>query len=99
MKCPSSGESDKNDLDNLERLKQRDEVKLVIGDRADYEYAKQILDSLKANPLKKRIVHFSPVFGRLDSRELADWILADHLDVRLHLQLHKWIWGPDQRGV
>ena len=73
-----------------------DELKFVIGDRADYEFAKDIV--LKA--IKKGAkVHFSPVFSQIESALLADWILEDGLDVRLQLQIHKIIWNPDQRGV
>ncbi len=99
IKCPSSGEEKKNDLENLTRLTDRDEVKFVIGDSKDYEYAKRALDLLSLNPSKKNIVHFSPVFGKLDPKILAKLILEDHLNVRLHLQAHKIIWGNEQRGV
>ncbi len=99
IKCPGSGEADQNDLENLNRLSEKDEVKFVIGDREDYEYAKRILDLMVSNPSKVKSVHFSPVFGKLQPRILSDWILKDHLDVRLHLQLHKVIWDPDQRRV
>lgn len=99
IKCPGSGEADQNDLKNLNRLSEKDEVKFVIGDREDYEYAKRILDLMVSNPSKVKSVHFSPVFGKLQPRILSDWILKDHLDVRLHLQLHKVIWDPDQRRV
>jgi 7-carboxy-7-deazaguanine synthase len=99
IKCPSSGESKQNDLENLNRLTDHDEVKFVIADRDDYEYAKQILDLMNPKPGRKNPVHFSPVFGRIELKMLAEWILEDHLDVRLHPQLHKMIWPPDQKGV
>lgn len=99
IKCPGSGEADQNDLENLNRLSAKDEVKFVIGDREDYEYAKRMLDLIESNPSKVKSVHFSPVFGKLQPRILSEWILKDHLDVRLHLQLHKVIWDPDQRRV
>jgi 7-carboxy-7-deazaguanine synthase len=98
MKCPSSGEDERNDLKNIEKLTDKDEIKFVIGDRKDYEYARKMLDLLGSNPLRV-LVHFSPVFGKLDPKILSEWIMEDHLDVRLHLQLHKVIWGPEQRGV
>ena len=99
IKCPSSGESEKNDLENLKRLSDKDELKFVIGNLEDYEYAKEILKLLELSPSGVFSVHFSPSFGKMDPKKLANWILADRLDVRLHLQLHKYIWGPEQRGV
>jgi len=99
IKCPSSGEMKRNNLENLRRLNEKDEIKFVIGGREDYEYAKSILASVNPNAIRPKSVHFSPVFGRMQPRTLAEWILNDHLDVRLQLQLHKIIWDPDQRGV
>ncbi len=99
MKCTSSGEAERNDLKNLERLTDKDEIKFVIGDREDYEYAKEKLDLIESNPQRIQTVHFSPVFGKLEPKDLAEWIKEDRLDVRVHLQLHKIIWEPDQRGV
>ena len=91
IKCPSSGETDENDFENLNRLADKDEIKFVIGDKEDYEYAKKMLDLLGSDPLTVKAVHFSPAFGKLDPKTLAEWILEDNLDVRLHLQLHKYI--------
>jgi len=99
FKCPSSGETNSSDLKNLERVTDHDEVKFVVGDREDYEYAKGILALTNPNICRTNIVHFSPVFGVMEPKTLARWILEDCLDVRLHLQLHKMIWPPDQRGV
>ena len=99
VKCPSSGEVHCNDLTNLQRLSSRDEVKFVIGDLGDYEFAKHILKLLEPLPLDPSRIHFSPVFGRLKPDLLARWILTDHLPVRLHLQLHKTIWDPQLKGV
>jgi len=99
IKCPSSGQVQCNDLNNLQRLSNRDEVKFVIGDRVDYEFAKEILKQLEALPLDPSRIHFSPVFGRMKPDTLAKWILTDHLPVRLHLQLHKTIWDAQLRGV
>ncbi len=97
LKCPGSGEVHRNRLGNLRYLSPRDEVKFVIGDYRDYLWAKGVLEQ---HGLPERCqVLFSPVFGRLDPEELAEWILKDHLPVRLQLQLHKYIWGPDVRGV
>ncbi len=99
IKCPSSGEHEKSDPGLLNSLTDKDEVKFVIGDRDDYEYARCILGLMRRNSLIKNPVHFSPVFGKSDPRILAKWILEDHLEVGLNLQLHKIIWGQDQRGV
>jgi 7-carboxy-7-deazaguanine synthase len=99
IKCPSSGQTSHNDLGNLDRLTNHDEVKFVIADRADYEYAKQILDLTNTKLFRRNPVHFSPAFGRIEPKTLAEWILKDHLDVRLHLQLHKVIWAADEKGV
>ena len=99
IKCPSSGEEGKNDLKNLNILADKDEVKFVIGDRGDYDYAKRILHLIPEYSTRKMAVHFSVVFGETDPKTLAKWILEDHLNVRLHLQLHKLIWGQRERRV
>jgi 7-carboxy-7-deazaguanine synthase len=98
VKCPGSGESAKNDWSNLEQLTTRDEVKFVIADRADYDFAR---DVVAREGLADRCgaVLFSPVHGVLDPRQLAEWVLADRLPVRLQLQMHKYIWSPETRGV
>lgn len=98
LKCPGSGMESKNEWSNIERLRHHDEVKFVILDRADYDYAKKILDE---KSLIKRVkeVLFSPVFGALDPKQLVSWILEDRLPVRLNLQIHKWIWDPAAKGV
>ncbi|MGH9457447.1 MAG: radical SAM protein [Thermoanaerobaculia bacterium] len=96
IKCPASGEEGKNFWPNLERLRPHDEVKFVIADRADYDYAVRVV---RERELSERTVLFSPVWGVLDLRTLAEWILADALDVRLQTQLHKHIWGAEARGV
>jgi 7-carboxy-7-deazaguanine synthase len=99
VKCPSSGMHEKNDLENLKRIGNRDELKFVIADRTDYEYAKDILELVGSSYSTSPAVHFSPSFGRIILKDLAAWILEDALDVRLHVQLHKFIWGPSDRGV
>ena len=99
VKCPSSGEADRNDLSNLAKLSRVDEIKFVIRDRPDYAYAKNMMGREKTSLSKVKAVHFSPVFGKLAPRILASWILEDRLNVRLQLQLHKLIWDPQQRGV
>jgi 7-carboxy-7-deazaguanine synthase len=98
VKCPGSGESAKNHWANLDLLTQADEVKFVIQDRADYEFARGVV---AAHDLveRTRAVLFSPVHGGLPAKDLAAWILADKLEVRLQLQAHKYIWGADVRGV
>jgi 7-carboxy-7-deazaguanine synthase len=98
VKCPGSGEAQKNHWPNLELLRPHDEVKFVIKDRADYEFASEIAGRYGL-PGRCAAVLFSPVHGVLDPKELAGWILADNLPVRLQLQAHKYIWGPDVRGV
>jgi len=99
VKCPSSGEAASFDRENLAKLTSNDELKFVIGDRADYDHAVQMLGEMKKERFSAGHTHFSPVFGSIDPKELANWILADHLRVRLGLQLHKLIWDPATRGV
>lgn len=98
VKCPGSGEAHRNDWTNLDRLRPRDEVKFVVKDRQDYEYARDVIQRHELGS-KAAAVHISPVHGVLDSRPLSEWILADKLPVRVQLQLHKYIWDPDTRGV
>jgi 7-carboxy-7-deazaguanine synthase len=97
VKCPGSGESDKNDWRNLEKLAPHDEVKFVIADRADYEFARDVV--LWKIPTSPAAILFSPVHGGLDPKTLSEWVLADRLPVRVQLQLHKFIWHPATRGV
>src|SRR5205823_3802279 len=110
VKCPGSGEAGSFHLPNLETLTRKDEVKFVIADRADYEFAR---DFLREHGLEDRVnaVLFSPAFRKdaspardaanclLDPRELVEWILADGLNVRVSLQIHKFIWEPLTKGV
>jgi 7-carboxy-7-deazaguanine synthase len=97
FKCPGSGEAESNDWSNLARLDpSRDELKFVIADRTDYDWAKAQLED---HGLSRFVVHFSPEFEGMDRRALAEWILADGLPVRLQLQLHKFVWDPAARGV
>ena len=98
VKCPGSGESDKNDWRNLDRLASHDEVKFVIQDRADYEYARGVIARYDLSRRAAAIL-ISPVHGVMDPKALSEWMLADHLPARLQLQLHKFIWAPDTRGV
>ena len=98
VKCPGSGESHRNHWENLDRLGERDEAKFVIKDRADYEYAKDVIGRHDLAH-KAGAILLSPVHGALDPRVLSEWILADGLPVRLQLQIHKIIWSPETRGV
>ena len=98
VKCPGSGEADKMHWANLDRLRLTDEVKFVIKDRGDYEFARRIVEERQLIG-RCTAVLFSPVHGVLDPKQLAGWILADRLAVRLQLQAHKYIWDPQTRGV
>ncbi len=97
LKCPGSGMSGKNRWENLDFLRGTDDVKFVVADRTDYEWAREVIERHR---LAGRCgVLVSPVHGLLQPRLLAEWILADHLAVRLQLQIHKYIWPSDMRGV
>ncbi len=98
IKCPGSGESEKNDLENLERLNSEDQIKFVIGTREDYEYAKAITKS-KCSGISSKNILFSPESDKMYPAMLAKWILEDNIQVRLHFQLHKIIWPEIQRGI
>ncbi len=97
VKCPGSGEAHTTDWENLDRLDANDEVKFVIKDRADYDYA---CDVLRRHALHDKVaaVLFSPVHGVLDPKTLSEWVLADRLPVRVQLQVHKYIWSPETQG-
>lgn len=97
VKCPGSGMTDRMHWPNLSKLEVKDEAKFVLADRADYDWAREIL--ARYDLASRCMVLFSPVFGSLDVRQLAEWILADRLPVRFQLQMHKYIWAPDMRGV
>jgi 7-carboxy-7-deazaguanine synthase len=98
VKCPGSGESEKFCLENLIELERKDQIKFVILDEKDYQYAREFITR---HELRSRVdeIIFSPVFGQLPPRTLAEWILRDSLEVRLGLQLHKFIWDAAARGV
>jgi 7-carboxy-7-deazaguanine synthase len=98
VKCPASGEIDRNLWSNLDALTARDEIKFVIQDRTDYEYA---LDVIRQHRLAGRAaaILFSPVHGVLKPQVLSEWMLADHVPARLQLQIHKYLWPPGTRGV
>ena len=97
MKCPSSGMVKKNLYANLIWLKPADEVKFVIGSREDYEWSRTIVEEYGL--AGKQTVLFSPVFEAVEPARLAEWILEDRLKVRFQLQMHKYIWDPNKRGV
>ncbi|MEJ2052598.1 MAG: radical SAM protein [Calditrichaceae bacterium] len=97
IKCPGSGESDKNLWQNIRYLTENDQVKFVISDRTDFDWAKGIIQ--KYNLSKKCTVLMSPDFQKLKNIKLAEWILKESPDARFQLQMHKYIWPPDQRGV
>src|SRR5256714_3589612 len=99
VKCPASGESERNHWPNLERLRaDRDEVKFVVAGRDDWEFARACIERYE---LERRAlaVLVSPVWGETDLKELADLIASSGLNVRMQLQLHKYVWGPEARGV
>jgi len=103
LKCPGSGESERNRWENLDHMDARNEIKFVVADRADYEWAREVI---RERGLDRRLeegtlraILMSPVWGRMDRRELAEWILEDRLPVRFQTQLHKHIWEPDRKGV
>lgn len=97
LKCPSSGEMESMNWDNLQYLKPQDEVKFVIGDERDFYWSANVV---KEHRLQKKCpVLFSCVFEKLEPQKLAEWILKENLQVRLQLQLHKFVWEPATRGV
>jgi 7-carboxy-7-deazaguanine synthase len=98
IKCPSSGMHAYNRLSNLKRLGFKDQVKFVIADRTDFEFACRSTEGLDADFPRGNIL-FSPAHGQLAAVEVADWMLADGTDARLHIQLHKYLWPDIQRGV
>lgn len=105
VKCPDSGESGKFNLENLEALEKKDEIKFVIASRRDYDFAREFMAEHRL-PERVHEILFSPVFAdpagawpAMDARELTEWILAENLPVRLGLQLHKFVWDPAMHGV
>ena len=97
FKCPSSGMVRKNDYENINFLKHTDEVKFVVGTKEDYQWSKNLINEFGLD--KKCRILFSTVFDKLDNKELAEWILQDNLNARFQIQLHKYIWEPDKKGV
>jgi 7-carboxy-7-deazaguanine synthase len=110
VKCPDSGEPDTFDIENLETLQPHDEVKFVVSDRVDYEFARDFIRRHRLNEIVRAVL-LSPAFRKeasgardasqclLDPQELAEWMLADNVPARLGLQLHKFIWDPAVKGV
>jgi 7-carboxy-7-deazaguanine synthase len=98
VKCPGSGESHRNEWSNLERLRPHDEVKFVVKDRQDYEFAREVMAKFQIAD-RVSAIHLSPVHGVLDLRSLSEWVLEDRLPARVQAQLHKYIWDPATRGV
>ena len=99
IKCPASGEAERNDWTNLARLRpKQDEVKFVVADRTDWEFAKKIITEHDLEHRTKAIL-ISPAWGLIDLQVLARWITESGLNLRMQLQLHKYIWGPDVHGV
>ena len=97
IKCPSSNESGKMHWENISYLTKKDEVKFVIGNKDDFDYAVEVVEKYKLSD--KCMVLFSPVFNKLGNESLARWILDNKIPVRMQLQMHKFIWSPDTRGV
>jgi 7-carboxy-7-deazaguanine synthase len=99
IKCPASGEEARNDWSNLAGLRaERDEVKFVVADEGDWVYARRVIQQCELETRAHAIL-ISPVWGQMDLQQLADWIAESGLNVRMQLQLHKYIWGPDVKGV
>jgi 7-carboxy-7-deazaguanine synthase len=98
LKTPSSGECARNRMENIPHLTRGDEVKFVLGSREDYEWARE---QIAAHQLGDRVgtVLLSPVFGRIDPRDIVTWMLEDRLPARFQLQMHKFIWDPKTKGV
>lgn len=98
IKCPGSGEESRNRWENLDQLTPRDEIKFVVLDRQDFDYAMAVIDRYRLADRPPQVL-ISPVWGRLELAELADWIVKSGRPLRMQLQLHKYIWGPDVKGV
>ncbi len=98
IKCPGSKMSKKNHWPNLAQLRSHDEVKFVIADREDYLYSVDVCRRYQLFDKKCELL-FSPVFGELEPKQLVKWILEDRLPIRLNLQIHKFIWSPETKGV
>ena len=99
VKCPASGEAERNHWPNLRRLRpESDEVKFVVADRVDWDFARKVVREYDLENLARSIL-ISPAWEQIDLQELANWIVESGLNARMQLQLHKYIWGPEARGV
>ena len=99
VKCPASGEAERNHWPNVGRTRpESDEIKFVVADRGDWEFAKEIIARYQLEEMAKAVL-ISPAWGQIDLQQLASWIAESGLKVRMQLQLHKYIWGPDVNGV
>jgi 7-carboxy-7-deazaguanine synthase len=98
VKCPASGEEARNHWPNLETLRQgKDEVKFVIANQEDWLYARKVIEQYQLD--RRSTVLISPAWEKIDLKSLADWVADSGLDIRMQLQLHKYVWGPEARGV
>ena len=97
FKCPSSGMEKKNLWSNVDDLQPHDEVKFVIGNREDFDWAKDRITEYSLDKICTLL--FSPTFGEIDPQQIVEWILAENLPVRMQMQMHKMIWSPDKQGV
>lgn len=98
LKCPGSGECEKNDWSNIEALTAKDEVKFVLASRDDYKWSRDVIRRYDLSNQCGALL-MSPVFGQIEATKIVEWILEDELPVRFQLQLHKFIWPPESRGV
>jgi 7-carboxy-7-deazaguanine synthase len=98
LKCPGSGESERNRWSNLMHLSPHDEIKFVLADRVDYEWMRDVIRQRRLSQITPHLLA-STVFGKLAPRDLVAWVLDDHLPVRVQLQMHKYVWGADATGV
>ncbi len=98
VKCPGSGEDQRNVWSNLEQLNSNDEIKFVIKDRADFDYALGVIEKYQLDQRDPSVL-LSPVWGAVEFQDLAAWVLQSGVRARMQLQMHKFIWGPDARGV
>jgi 7-carboxy-7-deazaguanine synthase len=97
LKCPSSNMENKNLWENLDYIKNTDEIKFVVGNKADYDWSKKIIK--KYNLENKCLLLMSPVYDKIDKEKIINWILKDNLNIRFQIQLHKEIWDKDKKGV
>lgn len=97
LKCPSSGEAERNDWSNIAKLERYDELKFVVGNREDFDWASRVIAQYSL--ADRCILLMAPVFGEIEPQQLAEWIMKKRLPVRFQLQMHKYIWDPATPGV